>query len=203
MAYADLKNEICCTWLRLNSEQMDQVRLYLLELSSSSKISRMRDIYGCNDLTSALRLLEKWKLLTPYKVDVLVWLTENLGMHVEMIRERVQAYKKLNLASPPVNPPNVEEPRPSSQNNLIHQKICEYLSENLRRRWEDLGRFLGLSDLVSELQPSSVRQKEKIYQMLEEHFKTREGTSISVLLKALEDCSLIRQRDYILKNIIS
>ncbi|XP_068233007.1 uncharacterized protein [Palaemon carinicauda] len=201
MAYTDLKNEICCTWLRLNSDQMDQVRLHLLELSSSSKISRMRDIYGCSDLASALRLLEKWKLLTPYKVDVLVQLTEYLGMHVEMIKERVQTYTKSNLLSQPVSP-ITEEIRQPLQNNAIHQEICKYLSEILRGRWGDLGRCLGLSEFVSELQSSSIRQKDKIYQLLEEHFKKSGSTSISLLLKALEDCALIRQRDYILKNII-
>lgn len=68
MTYTDLKNEICNTWVQLSAEQMAQVRMALLDVSSSvGHYPRMREISKCSDLASALILLEKWKLLTPQK----------------------------------------------------------------------------------------------------------------------------------------
>lgn len=44
--------------------------------------------------------------------------------------------------------------------------VCEYLSENLRGRWSDLGRALGCGNLVTELfREPSIRKKDKIYQV--------------------------------------
>lgn len=68
MRYTDLKDEICSTWLQLNDEQMAQVRIALLDISSLvGEYPRMREISRCADVSSALLLLEKWKLLTPIK----------------------------------------------------------------------------------------------------------------------------------------
>lgn len=74
MEFTNLKQEICATWLQLNSEQMAQIRITLLELSSSvsHEIPRMREITRCSDFASSLRLLEKWKLLTPLKYVIFI-----------------------------------------------------------------------------------------------------------------------------------
>ncbi|XP_050706581.1 uncharacterized protein LOC127004688 [Eriocheir sinensis] len=206
MTYTDLKNEICTTWVQLSAEQMAQVRMALLEVSRSvGQYPRMREISKCYDLSSALILLEKWKLLTPQKVDILLWLTKDVGPHSEMIRGLIEQYKKISISS--VNTHRSQE-RHDDQNRLPHEpiyaKICEYLSENLRGRWSDLGRSLNLGNLVSELfRESGIRNKDKIHQVLEEHRLQAQGDPIPGLLQALQDCELNLQRRHIIKEIIS
>ncbi|KAG7170367.1 uncharacterized protein LOC121864670 [Homarus americanus] len=212
MTYIDLKDEICNTWLRLTPEQMAQMRIALLEVSSSvGEFPRMREISRCADVSSALVLLERWRLLTPQKVDILQWLAEQVGPHTEMVRARIEQYKKLFL--PPLNAhedetycfrfnPNTDpDPLP---HHPVYDKMCEYLSENLRGRWADLGRSLGLTNLVSELfREQSIRQKDKIYQILEEYRRKELSDPITGVLRALERCSLNRQRNHIIKEIVT
>ncbi|XP_069940560.1 uncharacterized protein [Cherax quadricarinatus] len=211
MAYNDLKDEICNTWLQLTAEQMAQVRLALLGVSSSvGEFPRMREISRCSDLSSALVLLEKWKLLTPQKVDILLWLTEQVGPHTHMVRARIEQYKKVSLL-----PCTHEDERQSVMQNIsvhpdpplynpVFDEVCEYLSENLRGRWADLGRSLGLASFVSELfREPATRQKDKIYQILEEYRRQVEGDPVTGLLQALESCGLNRQRSHILEEILT
>lgn len=88
--------------------------------------------------------------------------------------------------------------------SLKFSSVCEYLSENLRGRWSDLGRSLGLGNLVSELyRDPAVRRKDKVYQVLEEYKLRVQGDPIPGLLKALQDCELNLQRKHIQKEIIS
>lgn len=205
MTYTDLKNEICTTWVQLSAEQMAQVRMALLEVSSSvGQYPRMREISKCSSLASALILLEKWKLLTPQKVDILLRLTEHIGPHTEMIRGLIEQYKN---TFPSVSICDSEE-RHVQQNPVPHDpvysRICEYLGENLRGRWSDLGRSLGLGNLVSELfREPSTRKKDKVYQVLEEYRQQVRGDPIPGLLQALQDCELNLQRRYILREILS
>ncbi|KAK7076900.1 hypothetical protein SK128_025628 [Halocaridina rubra] len=203
MKYAALKDEICNVWLPVSPQEMDQIRIALLELSTSSfELPRMRDIYRCTDLASALFLLEKWKILTPNKVDVLLRLSEVVGQHAEMVRNCIQQYKQQNLScNDGIKMPARAYQRPNNVNQL-YLNICEYLSEDLRGRWIDLARTLSLSDLASDLQRSPLRQKDRIYQVLEEHYNRSGNSAISHLLQALERCSLIRQRDHILRHFV-
>ncbi|ROT83617.1 hypothetical protein C7M84_023216 [Penaeus vannamei] len=176
MEFTNLKQEICATWLQLNSEQMAQIRITLLELSSSvsHEIPRMREITRCSDFASSLRLLEKWKLLTPLKVDVILLLTDQVGSHTEMVREKVHQYKKLSMPSHPPVPQGLDQRRSIASSNHVANsrldQVYEYISENHNGRWADIGRSLGLSSLVSELQREpGLRQKDKVYQLLEEY----------------------------------
>ncbi|XP_042878595.1 uncharacterized protein LOC122257398 [Penaeus japonicus] len=210
MEYTNLKQEICATWLQLNSEQMAHIRITLLELSSaiSHEIPRMREITRCSDFASSLRLLEKWKLLTPVKVDVILLLTEQVGCHKEMVREKVIQYKKLSIPSQPPVPQGLRQRPSNAQPNLVanarQSQIIEYLSENHNGRWADIGRSLGLSSLVSELQREpGLRQKDKVYQLMEEYGRSIEGDTIPGILLALESCGLKRQRNAILRDFLS
>ncbi|MPC40583.1 hypothetical protein E2C01_034145 [Portunus trituberculatus] len=83
-----------------------------------------------------------------------------------MIRGLIEHYKKKTF---PTSDTYDNEERHMQQNPVPHDpvynRICEYLSENLRGRWSDLGRSLGLGNLVSELfRDPTVRKKDKVYQ---------------------------------------
>ncbi|XP_045598821.1 uncharacterized protein [Procambarus clarkii] len=211
MAYSDLKDEICSTWLQLSAEQMAQVRLALLGVSSSvGEFPRMREISRCADLSSALILLEKWMLLTPQKVDILLWLTEQVGPHTQMVRARIEQYKKVSLLpnTHEKEMPSVKQDDNAHSDPLLHHpvfdEVCVYLSENLRGRWADLGRSLGLANFVSELfREPTVRQKDKVYQILEEYKRQAEGDPVTGLLEALKNCGLNRQRNHIINEILA
>ncbi|XP_037794680.1 uncharacterized protein LOC119590028 [Penaeus monodon] len=210
MEFSNLKQEICATWLQLNSEQMTQIRITLLELSSSisHEIPRMREITRCSDFASSLRLLEKWKLLTPLKVDVILLLTEQVGAHTEMVREKIHQYKKLAMPSiPPVHHGLEQRGSFTPSNHVANSRldqVYEYISENHGGRWADIGRSLGLSSLVSELQREpGLRQKDKVYQLLEEYNRNMDGDPIAGILRALESCGLKRQRNSIVRDILS
>ncbi|KAG0713454.1 hypothetical protein GWK47_016204 [Chionoecetes opilio] len=206
MTYTDLKNEICNTWVAVGGEQMAHVHMALLDISSSvGQYPRMREISRCSTLAAALLLLEKWKILTPQKVDILLQLTENVGPHTEIIRGLIEQYKRKTFSS--ANSCDSEErhlqPNPLPH-DPVYSRICEYLSEKLRGRWPDLGRSLGLGNLVSELfHEPSTRKKDKIYQMLEEYRVRARGDPLPGLLQALQDCELNLQRRHILNEILS
>lgn len=210
MEFTNLKQEICATWLQLNSEQMAQIRITLLELSSSvsHEIPRMREITRCSDFASSLRLLEKWKLLTPLKVDVILLLTDQVGSHTEMVREKVHQYKKLSMPSHPPVPQGLDQRRSIASSNHVANsrldQVYEYISENHNGRWADIGRSLGLSSLVSELQREpGLRQKDKVYQLLEEYNRNIDVDPVPGILRALESCGLKRQRNSIVRDILS
>ncbi|KAK8387648.1 hypothetical protein O3P69_018276 [Scylla paramamosain] len=206
MTYTDLKNEICNTWVQLSAEQMAQVRMALLDISSSvGQYPRMREISKCSSLASALILLEKWKLLTPQKVDIILQLTEHVGPHTGMIRGLIEHYKKKTF--PTADTYDSEETHVQQNpvpHDPVYNRICEYLSENLRGRWSDLGRSLGLGNLVTELfRDPAIRKKDKVYQVLEEYRVRVQGDPIPGLLQALQGCELNLQRKHILREILS
>ncbi|XP_071524993.1 uncharacterized protein [Panulirus ornatus] len=212
MRYTDLKDEICNTWLQLNDEQMAQVRIALLEISSVvGEYPRMREISRCADLSSALLLLEKWTLLTPMKVDVLLRLTKHIGTHTEMVKARIEQYKKISLklnnfckGGANHGMQNLSAHPDPLLHNPIFDEVCEYLSENLRGRWADLGRTLGLANLVSELfHEPAMRQKDKTYQILGEYKRQIHADPMPGLLQALKNCGLNRQRNHIKNEIMT
>ncbi|KAK4319297.1 hypothetical protein Pmani_009757 [Petrolisthes manimaculis] len=202
MPYAELKAEICHTWMQLNEEQMARVRFTLLEAAREvGEYPHMREIYKCSDLTSALILLEKWMLLTSEKVDILLWLGEQVGFHTEMVRSLVERYKKHFLCT---STEEKERQLGKVPQNPQYSEITEYLGENLRGGWPDLGRRLGLNNLVAELLiDSSLRQKDKVYQILEKHQEQAAGDPVPAVLQALQKCGMNRQHSYIVKEILS
>ncbi|KAF2358773.1 Death-like domain [Trinorchestia longiramus] len=82
---------------------------------------------------------------------------------------------------------------------IFPKTIVDFLSEELGRRWLDVGRRLpGLRNFVRNLsEDRTLDSKNRIVLMLEELYSNSGPNATPALLEALVECRLNRQRDRI------
>ncbi|KAB7495079.1 hypothetical protein Anas_04120 [Armadillidium nasatum] len=217
MDYESFKRELCNRWLIEQIDPLYNLHSALQQIALKIfKIIPQRKIHLCHDIESALRLLEKWKLLSEERLEIIIEFTNLLEGPTEKIRNELRKFKpryettsychcyENHFNSHCGNYENSFE-----ESNHIdvskYEPIYSYLSENMgtNQSWIDLGRMLPrMRNKTEELRSDSgLRQKDKILKMLEEFEYSLGGENpITVILQCLERRQLRRQCDFIKEN---
>lgn len=158
-------------------------------LPSHHDLLPLRAIHSCELPEHLLILLEKWALLSPSKVDILNYFCNNFQGYSPNVVEAFDRYK-LSLAGnrscPCRSLPSVSQQQPQQYFGSSYEESCrpeqqlpahyiliaDYLSEELGKRWVDLGRQLpGMRSVVSDLLANNtLPTKTKIISVSLSHF---------------------------------
>ncbi|XP_018016924.1 uncharacterized protein LOC108673583 [Hyalella azteca] len=209
-----------CHGVPMQSLQHCMHRIAERHLLSHNDLLPLRAIHDCYQPEELLQLLEKWALLSPSKIEILKQFYDSLQDYDASIHDSIEHYQQSicnTRTCPCLSLPSLSQqqqflPRPSSSRNEYsdshvrpqlpeyYSKIVDYLSEELGRRWLDVGRRLpGMRNFVRDLQDDAkLNTKTKIITMLEELYGSTGSSATTVLLEALSACRLNRLCDELL-----
>lgn len=211
MDYLTFKKKFCTEWFPQHYYSLCQVHNALQRIALKYfPVIPQRKIHNCQNMKDALQLLEKWKLLSYYRLAILIELSDLLQGPSDIIKNELL---RLNPKCGSVSSCNcydnhfiesnirhnqMSDHKYSKTNyDSLYSKVYQYLSENMGLRWIDFGRTLpGMRDRTEELRNDfSLRQKDKIITLLKEFEQSCKDDVLMQILYFLNICKMKRQSD--------